>query len=334
MQALVYNEMLEFVADYPAPEPGPGESRIRVVEAGICGTDLEILAGYAGFKGILGHEFAGVVDISDDWNLLGKRVVGEINVGCGICPRCLSGMEKHCADRKVLGIRGLDGCMADFCVLPNKNLHVIPDAISDRRAVFVEPLSAACEILQHVVHRRDAKAVVLGDGRLGILCAWVLCTALTDVTLLGRRHEKLELAKWRGLKTGLNPFSARSKTGAHTQDADIVVDATGSPDGIRQAMMLCRPKGVIVLKTTVTGSKGCDPTPVVIHEQTIVGSRCGSFQNGLDMLMNHPDMPVERLVTKTSRLEDAVEAFQCARRPESLKIVIKIQNSKRRVKNG
>jgi len=322
MRAIVYDGHLHYVGAYPDPKATSGWARIRVLKAGICTTDIEIIRGYKGFKGVLGHEFVGVVDChcpkggDPDWT--GKRVVGEINVGCGVCEYCAHGLQRHCPQRKALGILDLDGCMADYCVLPVSNLHLIPASMPDNIAVFVEPLSAALEILEQVELTGFERAVVLGDGRLGILCAWTLLTALSDVTLIGHHREKLEKARWRGVKTQLE-FPAGMEG-----NVDIVVEAAGSTRGLGDAVALCRPRGTVVLKSTVASEIGVDLSPVVVNELTLVGSRCGRFETGLRMLESYPDMPIERLISAEYPIEEASAAFEMAVQPDTLKVLIDI----------
>ncbi len=317
MKALFFDGQLRFRTDVPEPMRRDGWARIRVLKAGICGTDLQILAGYHDHRGIPGHEFVGIVEESENPLFAGRRVVGEINAGCGRCACCRAEMERHCPDRRTLGILGLPGCMAEFCTLPYGNLHPVPDGISDERAVFVEPLSAACEILEQVSLTGRERAVVLGDGRLGILCAWVLSTVLEDVTLAGHHPAKLEAACWHSVKTCDQP-------GLMDRDADLVVEATGTGRGLEEAIRLCRPRGTIVLKTTIAQSFTIDLAPVVVREITLVGSRCGRFEDGLHVLLNHPDMPLERLITGCCPLERGVEAFELARQRESLKVLLDV----------
>jgi alcohol dehydrogenase len=207
--------------------------------------------------------------------------------------------------------------MADYCVLPVANLCEIPPETATARAIFVEPLSAACEILEQLTIDKTSRAVVLGDGRIGILCAWVLSTRLPDVTLIGHHPEKLALAQWRHVKT--KPDTARLGF-----QADIVVDATGSENGIHDAISLCRPRGTVVLKTTVASQGEVDLTPIVVHELTLVGSRCGQFKDGLRMLSSYPDMPVERLITDRYRIDQAKEAFDRSSQPDAIKVLIEI----------
>jgi alcohol dehydrogenase len=322
MRAIVFDGHLKSMGNYPDPEAMPGWARIRVLKAGICTTDIEITRGYKGFKGVLGHEFVGVVDsnvpLRNAPDLTGKRVVGEINVGCGKCEQCRNGLERHCPHRKALGILDLDGCMADYCVLPLSNLHVVPVSMPDNRAVLVEPLSSAFEILDQIELTGSERAVVLGDGRLGILCAWALSTALPDVTLIGRHKAKLEKARWRELKTRLE-FPARMKG-----NVDIVVEATGSTRGLGDAAALCRPRGTVVLKSTMASEMRVDMSAVVVNEQTLVGSRCGRFEMGLRMLASHPDMPLERLVSAEYPIAQALTAFEQAAQPDTLKVLIEI----------
>jgi len=320
MRAIVFDGHLQYREDYPEPEAMPGWARIRVLKAGICTTDIEITRGYKGFEGVLGHEFVGVVDsnslIGDQPDFTGKRVVGEINAGCGACGSCAKGLQRHCPHRQCLGILDLDGCMADYCMLPVSNLYVVPVSMPDNRAVLVEPLSAAFEVLEQIALTGSERAVVLGDGRLGILCAWALATALPDVTLIGHHKTKLENARWRDLKT-------RSEFPAEMAGkVDLVVEATGSPAGLPDAVTLCRPRGTIVLKSTVAGERKVDLSSVVVNEQTLVGSRCGRFDMGLRMLATHPDMPLERLISAEYPMAQALAAFESAKRPEALKILI------------
>ncbi len=317
MRAVVFDGKLRFVKDHPVPAVPPGWARIRVQKAGICKTDMEIIRGYKGFKGILGHEFIGVVEQCDDPNRIDKRVAGEINVACGSCEWCANGMGRHCPNRTVLGILNHNGCMADYCILPIGNLIEIPAALADDRAILVEPLSAACEILEQVELHGSEQVVVLGDGRLGILCAWVLLTALSDVTLVGHHPEKLDLAKWRQLKTVLS--AADLHPGAH-----IVVDATGSGPGINEAMALSRPRGTIVLKTTVAFQGDVNLAPIVVNELTVLGSRCGQFRDGIRMLESYPDMPIERLITARYPIDQAVAAFEQATQSDALKVLLEM----------
>ena len=314
MKAGVFDSVLRYVTDRPEPVAPAGWSRIRVALAGICKTDLELIKGYQGFHGVLGHEFVGRVEMPD--GRCGRRVVGDINAACGRCDWCARGLGRHCPNRVTLGIDRLDGCMAEVCVLPDANLLEVPDDLSDEHAVLVEPLSAACEILeQHPLHGGE-RVAVLGDGKLGILCAWVLAGAGAEVTLVGRHPDKLALAEWRGLRTRLaaEPLSA---------GFDLVVEATGSEAGLARAVELCRPRGTVVLKTTVAAPHQLHLAPVVVNELTLLGSRCGQFRDGLAFLARNPDVPLDRLIAARFSIEQAEDAFHSAAK-SSLKVLLEI----------
>lgn len=317
LRALIFDNGLRYVTDHPRPEAKPGWARVEVQLAGICGTDLEITRGYRGFRGVLGHEFLGIVEDCNDASLAGRRVVGEINAACGLCGWCARGLGRHCPERSTMGILNHDGCMADYCVLPLGNLRVVGPDIADERAILAEPLSAACEILEQLSLDGNERAVVLGDGRLGILCAWALATVTPDVVLVGHHPEKLAAARWRTVRTTMD-------IGAVTPGADIVVDATGSGRGIAEAMSICRPRGVIVLKSTAAGRETISLAPVVVNELTVIGSRCGRFDDGLAMMRAFPDMPLEQLITDRFPLDRALEAFDRAGSGKALKVVLQV----------
>jgi alcohol dehydrogenase len=317
MKALVFDgKQLSLVKDHPAPARRNGWAVIRVHLAGICRTDQEIVHGYMGFRGVLGHEFVGTVARCADATWVGKRVVGEINAACGECDACARGLDRHCPNRSVLGIAGLDGCMAEYCSLPVANLREVPDDIDDDHAVFTEPLSAAFAILEQVAIDPADRCVVLGDGKLGILCAWVLATVSRHVTLVGEHPDKLALAPWGGIATSQDTHAERA-------DADVVVEATGSPDGLRDAIARCRPRGTIALKSTIAHAVPIDLAPVVVNEIRVVGSRCGRFAQGLAGLGEHA-FPVERLISARFPLERAAEGFRAAADPRALKVLLDI----------
>jgi len=316
MKAVVFDKVLHFRDDYPRPEPKAGETLIRVLHAGICQTDREIIRGYMGFRGVLGHEFVGVAEESGRAGLQGKRVVGEINASCANCRWCRAGMPTHCETRTVLGILGRNGCMAEYCSLPDENLHVVPDDVPSDRAILLEPLAAACRVLAQVPLDGTEKAVVLGDGRLGILCAWVLSTSVDLVTLVGKHHWKLELAQ------GQVPVRTRHVDTCTIDDADVVVETTGSADGLQAAMGMCRPRGTIVLKTTVAEPHRLQLAPVVINELRIVGSRCGDFADGMRMLSDHPELPLARLITSRYPISKALSAFEAVEKGREIKVVL------------
>ena len=241
---------------------------MRVTMSGICKTDLEIARGYAGFAGTIGHEFVGVVaDPGGSALAPGKRVVGEINAGCGACKLCSGGDARHCATRTVLGIVGRDGAHADYLRLPPRNLVSIPDAVPDRVAVFVEPVAAACGIVERVPAASQARVAVIGDGRLGQLCARVLAAGGARPVLAGKHAAKLALAAKHGIETA---FAADLR-----ERFDFVVDASGAPSGFARALELLRPRGTLVLKSTFHGATPVDAARVVVDEITVVGSRCG-----------------------------------------------------------
>jgi threonine dehydrogenase-like Zn-dependent dehydrogenase len=294
-----------------------GECRVRVTMAGICGTDLQLLGGYAGFQGIPGHEFVGVVEAAssaDGESWLGTRVVGEINVGCGRCRWCSAGIKEHCTDRAVVGIRDHDGAFAEALTLPAVNLHHVPDAISDEAAVFVEPIAAACRIFEQIPIDRNTSVAVLGDGRMGLLVAQVLKTATSAVTVLGRHEHKLEIARTLGLTTARSDSAVQ---GGHR--FDVVVDVTGRAEGLRRALEIVRPRGTVVLKSTFHGEAPLVSWPIVVDEISIVGSRCGPFRPALDLLARGA-IQVKPLISLVAPLEDHEAAFAVARR--ALKVLL------------
>ena len=305
MKALVLDSGSLSLRDVPLRGP-TRECRIRVGLAGICGTDLQLVQGYAGFSGTPGHEFVGTVESAPDadraW--VGKRVVSEINVGCGRCGWCKQGIREHCDHRTVVGIRDHSGAFAEFVSVPAQNLHPIPDAMDDETAVFVEPTAAACRILEQLEIHRNSRLAVLGDGRMGLLTAQVLKTAAEDVTLLGKHEEKLEI----GRSLGLN-----GQRTAPTGSFDIVVDVTGRPDGLKRAIELVRPRGTVVMKSTFHGEAPIASAPIVVNEVTLVGSRCGPFARGIEMLASGA-VRVKPLVTRVTSLDDYESAFAEARR--------------------
>ena len=317
MRAVVFNGRLQFSQDFPTPEVPKDWARIRVQSAGICGTDVEILDGYQQFKGILGHEFVGVVDQCGFSDWVGCRVVGEINVSCGSCEWCESGLKRHCAHRLVLGIHGLNGCMADYCMLPISNLVKVPSSLKNEQAVLIEPLSAACRILEQIQLSGCERVVILGDGPMGILCAWALSTVVSHVTLVGHHPHKLDAASWHGIKT----CNGISEPLYH---ADVVVEATGSGHGISQAVALCRPQGTIILKSTVSMPESINLSPLVVGEKIIIGSRCGNFAAAIKLLNDHPSMPLHRLITATYSIEHAREAFARASGSDTLKVALSL----------
>ena len=278
MRALVLDQHLQLKRDYPVPEPQAGEALVRVSQAGICTTDLEIVRGYMGFNGVLGHEFVGIVEQAPDHpDLVGCRVAGEINAACRKCETCLAGRPTHCPSRTVLGISGRNGAFADYLSLPYHNLHPLPTSLSDDQAVLVEPLAAACEITQQTTVKPTDRVLVIGDGKLGLLCAQVLFLTGCSLTLLGRHQEKGQWLQDRGIRVTTSASDIPS-------GVDLVVEATGHPDGLTLARQLVRPRGTIVLKSTYHGNMSLNMSQLVVDEISLMGSRCGPFPPAIRLL--------------------------------------------------
>ena len=298
------------------PDPKPGEVLVRVNLAGICGTDLEILDGYMEYHGILGHEFVGTVEKADNPALIGKRVVGEINAGCGKCESCQKGMGRHCPNRTVLGILKRDGAFAEFLSLPENNLHMIPDSMTDEQAVFVEPLAAAFEIKEQVSLQPQWSVAVVGDGRLAQLIVRVLKNTCPNITCFGRHKSKLE---------SLINIGVKIKIGIEKSDEqsfDLVVEATGSNSGFADTMKLIKPRGTVILKSTIASRENLDLTPTVVNEITLIGSRCGLFKPAIDALATGM-VSVDSMIDSTFPLEKFSEAIIHAKKPDTLKVFLK-----------
>lgn len=298
------------------PDPKPGESLVRVNLAGICGTDLAILDGYMTYRGILGHEFVGTVERSDNADLVGKRVVGEINAGCEKCDYCAKGMQRHCPGRTVLGILKRDGAFAEFLSLPEKNLHIIPDSITNKQAVFVEPLAAAFEIKEQVKLESQWTVAVIGDGRLAQLILRVLKLSCPNITCFGRHKSKLAGLEKLGIKTKIGIESADEKT------FDLVVEATGSNSGFKDTMKLVRPRGTVILKSTIASKENLDLIPTIVNEITVIGSRCGLFKPAIDALATGI-ISVDNMIDSTFPLEKFSDAIEHAKKPDTLKVFLK-----------
>ena len=317
----------------PLPKLRPRWALVRVRLAGICNTDIEILRGYHDFRGTPGHEFVGeVVEIRgvsarERARWMGRRVVGEINVTCSAygyrptCGFCRRGLKTHCARRTVLGILAHDGAFAEYLALPLENLHAIPDAISDEQAVVVEPLAAACEILDQIDIKKFRDAAVLGDGKLAQLIARVLRTRLRDVVMFGKHEKKLALARLVGV--------AAKRVQGNGGDAKrilknygLVVEATGSPSGLALALQLTEPRGTLVLKSTFHGTAPVETWPMVVKEITVVGSRCGPFRKAIALLRSGKVDP-RPLVTRVFPLAEADKAIQFAQKKGVMKVLLK-----------
>jgi len=323
MQALIRNPhgQVQFVNDYPDPRPGPDQVLLAVRLAGICGTDLQILQGYADFHGVLGHEFVAAV-AKGPRELLGRRVVAEINCVCGRCDMCLSGLASHCRQRTVLGIHNHDGAFADLLVVPRRNVHVLPEAVPDDAALFVEPLAAALQIVKQCPIEPRNKVVVLGDGRLGLLAVQVLAAAgkKGNVVLVGKHPDKLLFAEKRGIQ-GVLLADLLLKP-----EWDVVIDCTGSPDGFAAAAALVRPRGRLVLKSTWTPAAPVDLSPLVVNEIQLIGSRCGPFPDAVNALAAG-QVVTTGLITARYPLADGPAALQKARQPDQIKVVLEIRKT-------
>lgn len=301
--------------DVPIPARPEGFALLRLLCAGICNTDLELQRGYYGFTGTPGHEFVAEVVEADSRKLLGRRVVGEINLACGQCDWCRRGLGRHCPTRTVLGIVNQPGAFEEFFVLPECNLHVVPDSVSNERAVFVEPLAAACEIIEQVAIPHGEQVAVIGDGKLGLLIAQVLNAEGCRVHLFGHHPEKLRIAAAAGVLGQV----AREKMPIAAYD--WVVEATGSPKSLQKAVAMTRPRGTLILKSTVHGLVGVDTAPIIVNELTLVGSRCGRFEVSLPLLEN-PKIHVEEMIAARFPLHEAPRAFAHAAHEGTLKVLL------------
>jgi threonine dehydrogenase-like Zn-dependent dehydrogenase len=302
--------------EIPKPAPLAGEVLIKVHLAGICSTDLEIIKGYAGFSGVIGHEFVGTV-VHGPAALMQKRVVGEINCVCGKCDMCTGGLSNHCRRRTVAGISGRAGAFAEFISLPERNCIEVPASVSDQEAVFTEPLAAAFQILRQVKIEPRMNVAVLGTGRLGLLVSQVLATTGCKLAAVGRNPRTLGLLDRRGIRT-VDLASLKQ-----LQECDVVVDCTGSADGIGIALQLVRPRGTIVMKTTTHEPSAANLSALVVNEVTLLGSRCGSFGDALGALARR-QIEVQSLVTKTMPIDQGVAALELASQPDQIKVLLQM----------
>lgn len=314
MRALVFDSTVA-LRDVPEPTLAPGEALLALRLAGICGTDLELTRGYKDFRGTLGHEFvAEVVTCPDAPQWQGRRVVGEINLSCGACERCSTGLRNHCATRRVLGILDHPGCLAERFTLPVANLYAVPDALSDEHAVFTEPLAAAFQIFEQVSLTPEQHVAVIGDGKLGLLVVMALRARDVPLTLVGRHPRKLAVVAGPGVHT-------TTSTSASPHRFDVVIEATGSRDGLALALTLVRPRGTVVLKSTVHGTVELPTATLVVDEIHLVGSRCGPFPVALAAMANGLVDP-RPLVDARYPLADAAAALAHASRPGTLKVLL------------
>ena len=320
MQAIhLSGETLELRANHPRPEPGDdpkGEVLVKVLWAGVCETDLQLMKGYMGFEGVLGHEFVGV---AQSGSLKGERVVGEINCSCFRCDTCRSGLPTHCPKRTVLGILGHDGAFAEYVSVPQKNLHRVPDSLATDVAVFVEPVAAAYQILRQQLVSRGQRVVVLGDGRLGNLCAQVLAEFGCNVLVIGKHENKLQILK------DINGDIETALLGElePARQFDIVIDCTGSASGLPTALQFIKPWGTVILKTTVAGEQTMPLAPIVIDEVKVIGSRCGPFPDAIAGLVEGR-VQVDPLISGRFPLDQGVEAIRHTAENPVLKILIDV----------
>jgi threonine dehydrogenase-like Zn-dependent dehydrogenase len=333
VRALVFrNNVLTFEKNYPRPDLQPGEALIRVIQVGICNTDLEITRGYMAFEGVLGHEFVGIVEAvhegpgaTSPTYLIGKRVVGEINAACyrPDCFYCQRNVTSHCPKRTTLGIVNRDGAFAEYLTLPIANLHLVPDSVSDEEAVFVEPLAANFEILEQVHVKPTDSVVVLGDGKMGQLAAQVLSLGGCEVTMIGKHEEKLALAAQHGIQTHLTGDFVEAQLIAPKSRVELVVECSGTAQGLDLAMRLVQPRGTIILKSTVADKSTLHLAPIVIDEIRVQGSRCGPFAPAIRALRQRR-VDVYPLISAHYSLAEGLDAFKCAGQKGVLKVLVRI----------
>jgi threonine dehydrogenase-like Zn-dependent dehydrogenase len=318
VKAVWLDKQLSLEPSCPDPEPAEGEALIRVILAGICRTDLELARGYMDFHGIPGHEFVGEVTWSPEPRWVGKRVVGEINCGCGDCSACREGLERHCPDRTVLGIQNRNGCFAESVTLPLQNLHEVPPNVSDEAAVLAEPLAAAFEILEQVSVGPNQKIALVGDGKLGLLVAQVLYRTGADLVVFGHHPERAAFLKDKGADVRHKDQWTDGDIGRF----DMVVEASGSVAGFEFSQRLVRPRGTLVLKSTIASREPMNLSFLVIQEITLVGSRCGPFEPALKMLASQ-EVRTGELVSRTFPIAESLQAFAWAEKPGAGKVLIR-----------
>lgn len=314
MRAVVLGKSPRFVTDHPDPRPQSGECLVRVRLAGLCATDVQLVRGYMNFRGVLGHEMVGtVVQGSSAWK--GKRVVAEINCVCGQCDMCHAGLSHHCRRRTVMGIAGRDGCFADHLAVPERNLHLVPDALADEEAVFVEPLAAAYQVIAQCPVDSRTKVSVVGTGKLGLLVAQVLASKRCRLIAVGRNPATLTMCDKLGIQAvHVNELEAK-------QDQDLVVECSGSPRGLEVAMQLVRPRGTIVLKSTCAEPASLNLASIVVNEVNVLGSRCGPFPEAINALARRA-VEVRLLISRVFPVEQALQALDASTSPENLKILL------------
>ncbi|MGA1869972.1 MAG: MDR/zinc-dependent alcohol dehydrogenase-like family protein [bacterium] len=317
MKGLYFDKRLTIKDDIPKPIPKEKEALIRVSLAGICATDIEMTRGYMDFQGILGHEFVGRVEESTDARYKDARVVGEINCSCDDCEYCRNSLTHHCPNRSVLGIAKRDGAFAEYITLPEKNLHILPHSISDQEAVFIEPLAAGFQVIEQAHLKPTYKVALLGDGKLGLLIALILRASCYDMVIFGKHTSKLSILEEQGIHTELTDQAPTEPF------FDCVIEATGSYDGLSKALKMVKPRGTIILKTTVVHPIPVNTADIVVNEITIIGSRCGPFYPAIHALQKKR-INVLPLITATFPLERAQEAFDKAKEKNSIKVMLSI----------
>lgn len=311
------NNQLQLRTDIPIPEPPEGEALVRVLRAGICNTDLELIKGYYPYTGIIGHEFVGVVEKGAD-NLINQRVVGEINAACGYCRFCRRGQPTHCENRTVLGIVNRHGAFAEYLSLPIENLHLVPENVSTEAATFTEPIAAALEIQEQVQICQDDRVLVVGDGKLGQLIAQTLALTGCELLVVGRHEDKLVNLAARGIKTCLADVVT-------DRYFDISVDCTGNPEGFAIARRALRPRGTLILKSTYSGNLSLDASSLVVDEITLIGSRCGPFFPALELLATGK-VDIKSLIHANYPLSQGLEAFEKAKTKGVLKVLLEMSH--------
>lgn len=314
MKALVLDNGKIALKEVRDPLPALGEALIKVLKVGICNTDLEIEKGFLSFSGILGHEFVGRVEDAPDTRLIGQRVVGEINLYCEMCDFCARGETKHCPTRQVLGIEGKNGAFAEYLTLPIKNLHILPDSVSEQEGVFTEPLAAALDVLEQIERPCDNRVLVLGDGKLGLLIAQVLALECDSVFCVGKHERNLAILTKLGIQTFLMGEVLEA-------GFPLVVEATGNEEGLKTALQMVEPKGTVILKSTYRGAPTIDVSRIVIDELRLVGSRCGPFPKAIELLKKKRIF-VADILDGDFPLEHAQKAFELAGRPGTLKVLL------------
>lgn len=312
MKAVTFDKSIS-LTEIPKPARKEGESLIKVLLAGICNTDLEITRGYMGYNGVLGHEFIGIVEDSETHSLINKRVVSEINIGCGHCEYCMRGLQRHCSNRSVIGIANRQGAFAQYISLPDNNLFVVPETVPDKHAVFVEPLAAALEILEQVKINPTSQIAIVGDGKLALLILQVIQLTGNTCYVFGKHKEKLDIAAQLG---GIAFFAKKGSN----EKFDFVVEASGKKEGFDFALNITKPRGTIILKSTYQSKTSLNFAKIVIDEINIIGSRCGPFEPAISLL-EKKFVQIEPLVSKIFPFKNSVNAFAFAQK-NNLKVLI------------